>query len=267
MSQDETSTGSFEVDLSKFFQFLTSIEAIVPECRLHVSKEGIRAIAVDCANVGLVSTILTDLRSFECSRDGEIQIGIDVCAVRGLFRPRIPDDPNFVFDGAIADIKWHPGRDHLILNIEVPSLGLHMQYDTLMPNTIRKDPNPPTLDLKSCFSGAGDRFALCVAICSVCSDRCRIEVDEVGRCYMAGSAEEGRSRCKLLIAESGTAPAMAMYSLDYLKDIARRVKGHPIDFGFSDDYPFRLTCDLAEGLRVEFVLAPRISESEEGAWI
>ncbi|MGA9086533.1 MAG: hypothetical protein WB284_07470, partial [Methanoregula sp.] len=97
-------------------------------------------------------------------------------------------------------------------------------------------------------------------------ERCRIQTAKNGTVYLSGKEETRQNRIEL---SSGAAvPAQALYSIDYLKDIAKALAGASVTVQFDTDFPITLSAELAHGLSVKYLLAPRIeAEKDVGAWL
>jgi hypothetical protein len=84
--------------------------------------------------------------------------------------------------------------------------------------------------------------------------------------YLSGKEETRQNRIKL--SSDATVPAQSLYSIDYLKDIAKTLAGSSITVQFDTDFPISLSAGPVPGLSVRYLLAPRLETEEDvGAWL
>ena len=153
----------------------------------------------------------------------------------------------------------------LEMKIECP-FEYRMQFETLKEETIRKDPNRPTIALKSGFTCDGDDLYNGVRLCSVFGERCRIQTAKNGTVYLSGKEETRQNRIEL--SSGATVPAQALYSIDYLEDIAKALAGSSVTVQFDTDFPISLLAEVVPGISVRYLLAPRIEAEEDvGKWL
>ena len=179
-----TDKGHFTVKLSVLTRFIESIAAIATECRLHIGTKTISTIVVDTANVAMVDI------SMRCEGRGTATLGVDISALHDAFR-KIKEIA--IFDGDTpVKVSWYPGQNapFLEVGIECP-FEYRMQFETISDHAIRKDPNRPTIPLKSGFTCDGDDLYNGVCLCSVFGERCRIQTDRDGYAHIAAKVNWG----------------------------------------------------------------------------
>jgi DNA polymerase III sliding clamp (beta) subunit (PCNA family) len=250
--------GSFTVEFSTLYKFIAAINALVPECRMHVSKDQVSTIVVDFANVGMVDTEITTFEKIKCPE--EIALGLNI----GQIYPALKQIKDIVGDSVEtipATVSWSPGKDTPLLDIEV--IGFRSRFTTLTDHSVRKDPNRQTITVNSKFECDGGKFSNAIRYCAIFADACRIEVVKGGDCIIAAKCDTDQCRVPLVVT-GATGEAVSMYSLNYLKDFARAMKdAGTITVEMANERPVRLSCELAPGLSVRYLLAPRIDEEGE----
>ena len=254
-----TDKGHFTVKLSVLTRFIESIAAIATECRLHIGTKTISTIVVDTANVAMVDV------QMRCEGRGTATLGVDISALHNAFR-KIKELAVFEGDTPVK-VSWYPGQNtpFLEMKIECP-FEYRMQFETLKEETIRKDPSRPTIALKSGFTCDGDDLYNGVRLCSVFGERCRIQTAKNGTVYLSGKEETRQNRIEL--SPGATVPAQSLYSIDYLKDIAKALAGSSVTVQFDTDFPISLSAEVFPGISVRYLLAPRIEAEEDvGAWL
>jgi proliferating cell nuclear antigen len=240
--------GSFTIEKTVAQKFFEALGAFVPECRLHITKTGIFARAVDFANIGMVDVNLNVFTTFNYDHEIPTILGIDVSQIQNVFQVISDPDP--------VTFSWKRGVQKDLLNIS--SKNYELSFGLLDVNTIRKDPNPPILTLDTMFQVNGERLAIGVRLVSVITDNCYIEATP-NSCVIGGEGEKTRSYYSL-DSHSNTR-AKARYSLDYLKDIVKVLKGVQVIVKIGDDRPLSIAmtdppAPLA-GLSINYLLAPR----------
>ena len=254
-----TDKGHFTAKLSALTWFIESVAAIASEFRLHIGTKTISTIVVDTANVAMVDI------SMRCEGRGTATLGVDISALYDAFR-KIKEIA--IFDGDTpVKVSWYPGQNtpFLEVRIECP-FEYRMQFETLKEETIRKDPNSPAITLKSGFTCDGDDLYNGVRLCSVFGERCRIQTAKNGTVYLSGKEETRQNRIEL--SPGATVPAQSLYSIDYLKDIAKALAGSSVTVRFDTDFPISLSAEVIPGISVRYLLAPRIETEEDvGAWL
>jgi proliferating cell nuclear antigen len=239
------------IDADVFREAVDAIAALVSECRLHVDSGGMRTRAVDTVNVAMVSLELGP-DAFESFEASEAPLGIDVTKLKNI-------------------IGMVNRGDKLNLSIQEGSQRLNLAFDryqyslTLLdPNTIRKDPNAPTLELPGKVVLDGSKLTNAIKAAAVVSDKIALGIDPDERVFFM-EAEGDTDNIRLeLGADDGVSltevRARSLFSLDYLKDMAKSMsRASKIEIGIGIDHPVRFTFEIADGKgRVIYLLAPRI---------
>ncbi len=239
------------IDADVFKEAVDAIAALVSECRLHVSPEGMRTRAVDTANVAMVSLELTPA-AFETFEAAERPLGIDVTKLKNI----------------LGTIK---GDDRLLLTVPADSQVLNLAFQSyrysltmLDPNTIRKDPNAPALELPGQVVLDGTTLANAIKAAGVVSDKIALGIDPEARVfYMEAEGDTENIRLELgsadLLSLTET-KARSLFSIDYLKDMSKTMgRSERVEIGIGVDHPVRFSFEIANGAgRVVYLLAPRI---------
>ena len=239
------------IDADIFRESIDAIAALVTECRLHTAEDHIRTRAVDTANVAMISLDLqsTAFNSFSATVG---EAGLDITKMKNI-------------------IGMMGKGDALALNLLDEDRKLEMNFGgyrysiTLLDvNTIRKDPNPPAIDLPGKAVLRGDALNNAIKAAAVISDKIALGIDpEAMTFYM--EAEGDTDHIKLALGEDelvslSPVQARSLFSLDYLKDMGRvMARAEEVEVHLGIDHPVRFTFDIADGNgHVEYLLAPRI---------
>lgn len=239
------------IDAEIFRESIDAIAALVTECRLHTAEDHIWMRAVDTANVAMVSLDLrsTAFKSFSATVGAA---GLDIAKMKNIL-------------GMIGK------GDALMLNLldedrklELNFGGYRYSITLLDVNTIRKDPNPPMIDLPGKAVLGGDALNNAIKAASVISDKIALGIDPSTMTFYM-EAEGDTDHIKLALGEDelialNPVQARSLFSLDYLKDMGRvMARAEEVEVHLGIDHPVRFTFDIADGNgHVEYLLAPRI---------
>ncbi|MDD5418436.1 MAG: DNA polymerase sliding clamp [Methanomicrobiaceae archaeon] len=239
------------IDAETLRDSVDAISALVTECRLHIDDDAIRTRAVDTANVAMISLELKKT-AFDSYRATPTEAGIDITKLKNIL-------------GMIGK------GDKLTLNLleegrklELSFGGYRYSVTLLDVNTIRKDPNPPTIELPGKATLSGTTLNSAIKAASVISDKIALGIDpDTNSFYM--EAEGDTDHIKLDIGRDelfdlDPVKARSLFSLDYLKDMGRvMAKANEVGVHLGIDHPVRFSFDIADGNgHVEYLLAPRI---------
>ncbi|MFA5614787.1 MAG: DNA polymerase sliding clamp [Methanoculleus sp.] len=239
------------IDADIFRESIDAIFALVTECRLHTAEDHIRTRAVDTANVAMISLDLqsTAFNSFSATAG---EAGLDIAKMKNILGMMGKGD-------ALALNLLDEDR-----KLELNFGGYRYSITLLDVNTIRKDPNPPAIDLPGKAVIRGDALNNAIKAAAVISDKIALGIDpEAMTFYM--EAEGDTDHIKLALGEDelialSPVQARSLFSLDYLKDMGRvMARAEEVEVHLGIDHPVRFTFDIADGNgHVEYLLAPRI---------
>lgn len=239
------------IDADILKEAIDAISALVTECRLHTDENGLYARAVDTANVAMVSLLLKKeaFESFSATRSA---IGLDIAKMKNIFGMMTKND---------------------ILALELPDDGQKMQVSfqgyryslTLLDeNTIRKDPNPPTIELPGKVALSGTEMNSAIKAAAVVSDKIALGIDPQNQVFfMAAEGDTDHIRREFGKGEINfitMVEARSLFSLDYLKDMGKVMsRSEEVEIHIGIDHPVKFSFNIANGNgHVEYLLAPRI---------
>ena len=239
------------VDAETLRTALDSVGVLVDECKIHLNEDGLAIRAVDPANVGMVDLDL-DASAFESyEADGGL-IGVNLTR--------------------LFDIAKMADSDQLVqLELDEETRKLHIQLDGLEytlalidPDSIRKEPDLPDLDLPARIVVEGADIDRAVKAADMVSDHIALGVDEEGEFFYVDAEGDTDDvhfelpRDELIDLQAGV--AHSLFSLDYLKDMNRAIpKNGEVTVDLGEEFPVRIGFEIAEGQgSVTYMLAPRI---------
>lgn len=246
--------GSLTTELKPFKKFISAISTISSEARLHINAETLSVLVIDAANVAMVDTELKIIES-KLSKGDQAVLGIAPGIIKSCLEAiekRYPEDNPDLF------ISWLPGKEAPLLDIETENSDIHFRLGTVPDNEVRRGPNRPTIALPSKFVCSGPLLAWAIKTAGIFHDSCWFDIRKDGICYIAAK-DQPPDQIKTRIAQSATEPALANYSLDYLKDITKFWEGtDEVSVELRDDHPVSISGKPLPELSVKFLLAPRI---------
>ncbi|MDN5340907.1 MAG: proliferating cell nuclear antigen [Euryarchaeota archaeon] len=239
------------IDAEIFRESIDAIAALVTECRLHTAEDQIRTRSVDTANVAMVSLELqsTAFNSFSATTG---ELGLDIAKMKNIL--------GMMGKGDALTLNLLEDERKLELSFG----GYRYSISLLDVNTIRKDPNPPGIDLPGKAVLSGEALNNAIKAAAVISDKIALGIDPDAMTFYM-EAEGDTDHIKLALGEDelvalNPVRARSLFSIDYLKDMGRvMARADKVEVHLGIDHPVRFVFDIADGNgRVEYLLAPRI---------
>ncbi|RXE55419.1 DNA polymerase [Methanoculleus taiwanensis] len=239
------------IDAEIFRESIDAMAALVTECRLHTEEDTLRTRAVDTANVAMVSLELKS-GAFESYTATPGELGLDIAKMKNVLGMMGKGDT------LTMDLPEEERK------LEISFKGYRYSITLLDVNTIRKDPNPPTIELPGRVIISGNALNNAIKAAAVISDKIALGIDPDAMTFYM-EAEGDTDHIKLALGEDelvslNPVSARSLFSLDYLKDMGKvMAKAAEVEVHLGVDHPVRFAFDIADGNgRVEYLLAPRI---------
>jgi len=239
------------IDADILREVIDAIAALVTECRLHTTEDSIWIRAVDTANVAMVSLTL-ESSAFNAYTGSDGELGIDINKMKNIMG----------LTGKSDEISLDLPEDAAKMAITFG--GYHYSLALLDANTIRKDPNPPNIDLPASVTISGSTLNNGVKAAMTISDKIALGIDPDQETFFM-EAEGDTDHIKLRLGQDEVvsltpAPARSLFSVDYLKDMGKVMsRAEEIEIHLGTDHPVKFSFPIAEGAgRVDYLLAPRI---------
>lgn len=232
--------------------YISILRALVPECRLMITADGWNTATTDTANVAMVLATLPKTAFEEYTEGGNDEIGMDVSKWSDMLR--VMKDPK----STITIDRKDTGK------IGISDSAYTYTHVPLDPNTVRKRPNVPGINLPAVIVISPAELAEAIRAMAVIGDKVRLTAGKDGL-ELAAEGDTDKLR-KVLTGKDGSKlpdkPVSSLFSLDYLKDISRAMKdAGSISVCVGQDHPVRLDFEIA-GISASFLVAPRIEEGE-----
>jgi len=239
------------IDADILKESIDAISALVTECRLHTDENGISTRAVDTANVAMISFLLKKeaFSSFAATRS---ELGIDIAKMKNIFGMMAKND--LITLELTDDIH----------KLQVSFQGYKYSIALLDENTIRKDPNPPTIELPGKVAIPGTELNSAIKAAAVVSDKIALGIDAGKQIFfMAAEGDTDHIRREFgkdEVSFINGVEAKSLFSLDYLKDMGKVMsRADEVEIHIGVDHPVKFSFNIAGGNgHVEYLLAPRI---------
>ncbi|NHX37104.1 MULTISPECIES: DNA polymerase sliding clamp [Halolamina] len=239
------------VSASTLRDSLDAVSVLVDECKIRLNEEELSIRAVDPANVGMVDLTLEAAAFESYEADGGV-IGVNLTRLEE------------VAGMANADDLIHLELDEETRKLHIEVEGLSYTLALIDPDSIRKEPDIPDLDLPAEITLEGAQLNRGITAADMVSDHIRLRVDETDETFhieAEGDTDDVDLQLEsedLIALTAG--PADSLFSLDYLKDMNKAIASDAeVRVELGEEFPVKLHYEFAEGLgTVTFMLAPRI---------
>jgi len=239
------------VSASTLRDSLDAVSVLVEECKIRLNEEELSIRAVDPANVGMVDLTLEAAAFESYEADGGV-IGVNLTRLEE------------VAGMANADDLIHLELDEETRKLHIECEGLSYTLALIDPDSIRKEPDIPDLDLPAEITLEGAQLDRGITAADMVSDHIRLRVDEDDETFHIEAEGDTDDVDLQLEAEElinlTAGPADSLFSLDYLKDMNKAIASDAeVRVELGEEFPVKLHYEFAEGLgTVTFMLAPRI---------
>jgi proliferating cell nuclear antigen len=190
--------------------------------------------------------------AFDSFKASKSQVGIDISKMKNIF--------NMMGKGDLISLELPESAQKMQVSVH----GYHYSITLLDTNTIRKDPNPPTISLPGKLTISGDDLNNAIKAAAIISDKMALGINPKDETfYMIADGDTDNIRREFSKDElKSLTPneARSLFSLDYLKDMGKVMSRAPeVEIFIGLDHPVRFSFDIANGNgHVEYLLAPRI---------
>lgn len=239
------------IDADIFRESVDAISALVTECRLHAEPDRIYTRAVDTANVAMISFQLKK-EAFESYQATKEELGLDITKLKNIM--------GMMTKGGSVRLNLPDGGQKLELSFN----SYHYSITLLDVNTIRKDPNPPSIELPGKVVISGDVLFSAIKAASVVSDKIALGIDPSRQhFYMMAEGDTDHIRLELgrnELEEMTLVEVRSLFSLDYLKDMGKiMARAEKVEIHLGVNHPVKFSFDIAGGRgHIDYLLAPRI---------
>jgi proliferating cell nuclear antigen len=249
--------GQFEasIEVGHLQEVVDAVNAVVEECRIHLTTDGLVIQAVDPANVAMINEQVS-ADAFEAYDTDCGEIGVRLDPLDEILGIADNDDDLIQFD-----------YDAQTRKIQITVNAVEYTLALIDPDSIRQEPDIPDLDLPASVGVEQSDLKQAVRAADMVSDHIKLRVDEHEQCFIA-EAEGDTDDVEFELSaddleEASFGAASSLFSLDYLKDLRKPVpKDTIVQMDMGEEFPVKLHFEMAdETVDVEYMLAPRIESS------
>lgn len=224
------------------------ISELVTEVRIKVNSEGLSIIAIDPANVALISFKVPS-NAFSAFEVGEEVLGVSLDSLKNVLRRA----------GAGSSLMLQ--TEDNTLKIEIHD-KIKRVFKLALINIEQEEKVMPSLDFSCKVEMPSLDLLESIEDCSVVADSCSFAVSDGKFIIEAKGLHSTKSEFSQDEIKIKGEKARAKYSLEYLQKFVRAAKlSEKVEINFADDYPLKMEF-RDNGFVLAFVLAPRV-ESED----
>jgi len=245
-----------KISQERLATFCGILGAIVPECRLMITRDGWNTMAVDTANVAMVSANLPGTLFEEFSEEEEkVEIGMDLQKWKNILT--VMNDKKSIIEieqqKSAGKIRITDGR----------YTYLHVPLDV---STVRKRPTIPFLSLPSGVKVEAKEIQEAIKALGVIADKARFTSSIKGGLALDADGDTDHLS-KVLTALDGSKfpaePVSSLFSLDYLSDMTKAMKeSGTITVSTGQNHPVRFDFEPLDGFECSYLVAPRIEQED-----
>jgi proliferating cell nuclear antigen len=232
-----------------FSEIIALISELVLEVRIKVNKEGMSILAIDPANVAMVSFKLPASAFSEFQIENSEVLGVSLDNLKSVLRRcKI---------NSILTLQKQENE----LKIEIVD-KIKREFNLALIDIETEEKQIPSLDFASRIEMSSSDFAEAIEDCSVVSDSCSF-VSEPNKFMIQGKGSLNSFKSEFTDEINIQAQeASSKYSLEYLQKIIKATKiTEKVIINFSNDYPLKLEFNTPL-IELSFILAPRV-ETED----
>ncbi|MFA5258520.1 MAG: proliferating cell nuclear antigen (pcna) [Candidatus Pacearchaeota archaeon] len=232
-----------------FSEIVGIISELVLEVKLKVTKEGLSILAIDPANVAMVSFKLPNTAFSEIEVEGKEVLGVSLDSLKAVLRR--------IHSGSILIITKEENELKLQIKDKVTR-----EFNLALIDVEGEDKEIPNLDFTSKIEMSSTDFSEVIEDCSIVADSCSF-VSEADKFVIQakGSLNSFKSEFSSDELNIQAETANSKYSIEYLQKMIKATKlTDKVKINFSNDYPLRLDF-TTPFIELSFILAPRV-ESE-----
>jgi proliferating cell nuclear antigen len=237
---------------------LDSVSVLVEECKIRLNDDDLSIRAVDPANVGMVDLTLEAAAFESYEADGGV-IGVNLKRLEEIAKMANADD--------LVHLELDEETRKLHIQIDTADSQLSYTLALIDPDSIRKEPDIPDLDLPASIVLEGAQLDRGIKAADMVSDHISLRVDEEEERFHV-EAEGDTDDVDLTLTKADlialtAGPAASLFSLDYLKDMNKAIpKDAEVTVELGEEFPVKLHYTIAEGQgQVTYMLAPRIQSN------
>lgn len=239
-----------KLDDARFFGTLVGIiSELVTEVRLKVTKDGMRLVALDPANVAMVHFHIPAELFSQFHLDKEQILGVNL------------DNLNSVMRRCSLGSSLILAREENTLRITIQD-KIKRDFTLALISVEGEDRELPHWEFKSVIKMDAQTFVEVVEDCLVVSDACTFSAEQNKFTVEARGLNSAKVEFSSDEVEIYSDVSSARFSLEYLSKFIKGAKiANKVEINFSDNHPMRINFPTGK-VMLSFVLAPRIEQDD-----
>lgn len=233
-----------------FSEVIGIISELVLEVRMKVSKEGMSIVAIDPANVAMVSFKLPASAFSELEVEKEEVLGVSLENLKAVLRR--------IKVGSVLVITKQENELKLVINDKIKR-----EFNLALIEIESEEKEIPNLNFTSRIEMSSIDFSEAIEDCVVVADSCSF-ISEVNRFVISarGSLNSFKSEFSSDEVNIQAQKANSKYSLEYLQKMIKATKfNEKAVINFATDYPLKLEFNTPF-IELGFILAPRVENDD-----
>jgi len=232
-----------------FSEIVGIISELVLEVKLKVTKDGLSILAIDPANVAMVSFKLPNTAFSEIEVEGKEVLGVSLDSLKAVLRR--------IHSGSVLIITKEENELKLQIKDKVTR-----EFNLALIDVEGEDKEVPNLEFTSKIEMSSIDFSEVIEDCSIVADSCSFVSESDKFVIQAkGSLNSFKSEFSSDELNIEAENASSKYSIEYLQKMIKATKlTDKVKINFSNDYPLKLDF-ITPFIELSFILAPRV-ESE-----
>ena len=232
-----------------FSEIVGIISELVLEVKLKVTKDGLSILAIDPANVAMVSFKLPNTAFSELEVEGKEVLGVSLDSLKAVLRR--------IHSGSVLIITKEENELKLQIKDKVTR-----EFNLALIDVEGEDKEVPNLEFTSKIEMSSIDFSEVIEDCSIVADSCSFVSESDKFVIQAkGSLNSFKSEFSSDELNIEAENASSKYSIEYLQKMIKATKlTDKVKINFSNDYPLKLDF-ITPFIELSFILAPRV-ESE-----
>ncbi len=233
-----------------FSEIIGILSELVLEVRIKVNQEGMSILAIDPANVAMISFKLPADAFSAIDIENEEVLGVSLDSLKAVLRRIKP--------GSVLSIM----KEESSLRLQIQD-KIKREFNLALIEIEAEEKPIPNLEFSSKIEMPSSDFSEIIEDCSVVADACSfISEPEKFIIKAKGSLNSFKSEFSSDEVNIQAQEADSKYSLEYLQKMIKATKlTDKVIINFSTNYPLRLDF-VTPFIDLKFILAPRV-ESED----
>lgn len=231
-----------------FSDVIALISELVTEVRIRVNKEGLSIIAIDPANVALISFKISK-ENFSSFETGEETLGVTLDSLKAVLKR--------CGIGSSLTMQTEDNTLKIEINDKVNRI-----FNLALINIEQEEKTMPSLDFSCRIEMLSPDFSSAIEDCGIVADSCSFSVKDGKFIIEAKGLNSTKSEFSQDEIKIEGSKGKSKYSIEYMQKFIKACKlAEKVIIHISDDYPLKLEFKDSN-FELAFVLAPRVENED-----